>query len=138
MTEIDATAFPVQSPDKAALYARFSYDTNAWTCNAYQDGRLLTSFDMHGSAYDPTQVGMVNPALNQARLTTLDRLPGWNTSGPWTTTPQPSDTREIEYRVALTAPTLTSRLMVNPRHLTDYVVSLVNQMQQAPVPHRSR
>lgn len=102
MTEIDAQAMPVQSPDKAALYARYNYSTRTWTCNAYEDGRRLTDFDMHGGAFDPQTQDFVNPALRQAHQTALERLPGWTSLGPWTSAPVPAAAMEIEYRVALT------------------------------------
>lgn len=108
MTEIEPEGFPVQSPDRAALYARYNYSTHTWTCNAYEDGSRLADFDMHGTAYDAqnqSRVLLVEPALRQARETALGRLPGWDTQGPWTKAPSYAGAGEIEYRVALSRTT---------------------------------
>jgi hypothetical protein len=85
----------------AALYARYDYATRSWSVNAYEDGNRLTEFGMHGNAYALPQAGHVNPALHQARETALQRLPGWDTRGPWTQGPTPSQPAEVEYRIAL-------------------------------------
>lgn len=83
----------------AAAYLTFLPTSREWTLTAYDNGaRLPLAFEgFHGSAFAPSSVGTINPAMREARRILTES--GLITSGTWAIGPVTPE--QWDFRIAL-------------------------------------